>query len=250
MNKREAQRLRRQQKQQAAAQRSRNLALVAKVGLYGVLPLLILWLLYSTLSRPPTYSTVELVASDHVRGSRSNPVGIVVYADFQCPACAIEHETMSRLWPDIQDRAYLVFRHYPISAAHRHTWQASLYAEAAARQESFWEMHDMLLANQALWAAAGDATEEFDSYALQLNLDLQRLHADIESDEIAQKVRDDQRSGNTAGVRATPALFVNDERLAGFDAARILEAVNNAYTEANAAAAEAAAESAAPRDSN
>ena len=157
---------------------------------------------------------------------------------------------MTRLWPDIQNRAYLVFRHYPISAAHRHTWQASLYAEAAARQGRFWEMHDALLANQPLWARANDAAAEFDSYALQLDLDLQQLHADIESAEVAQKVRDDQRSGNTAGVRATPALFVNGERLASFDAARILEAVNDAYAEslAAAAAAEAAEAEASPAE--
>ena len=232
MDKREAQRLRKQQKQQAASQRAQTMRLLGRVGLYGVLPLLAAFALYSFFSQPPTYSPVELTDGDHIRGDRSNPVSIVVYADFQCPACAREHETVSRLWPRIQDKAFLVFRHYPITIAHRHTWDASRYAEAAARQGRFWEMHDMLLLNQPLWSALGDAGDEFDSYALQLDLDLERLHEDLESDEVQDKIQNDQRSGRRSGVTSTPTLFINGQRLPSFTAPRILQAVDAAYTDA------------------
>ena len=77
--------------------------------------------------------------------------------------------------------------------------EASLYAEAAARQGRFWEMHDYLFAKQGLWSALPGAESEFDSYALELNLDIDRLHADIASDEVVAKIRNDQRGGNAAG---------------------------------------------------
>ena len=70
---------------------------------------------------------------------------------------------------------------------------------------------------------------EFDSYALELNLDIDQLHADIESEEVISKIRNDQRGGNSAGVRSTPAVFINGRLLANPSRARILEVVNEQY---------------------
>ncbi|HCA36409.1 MAG TPA: thioredoxin, partial [Gammaproteobacteria bacterium] len=46
-----------------------------------------------------------------------------------------------------------------------------------------------------------DAEAEFDTYALELNLDIDQLHADMELEDIIAKVRNDQRGGNASGVR-------------------------------------------------
>ena len=98
-------------------------------------------------------------------------------------------------------------------------------------------MHDYLFATQGIWAGMGMSTieDEFDSYALELNLDLDRLHADIESDEVIQKVRNDQRGGNASGVRSTPAVFINGRLLSQPSADRIIEAVDEEFIEAEAA---------------
>jgi protein-disulfide isomerase len=231
MDKRDQQRKIKEQKQQAAKQREQTRKLMLKVGTFVVAPMLLLFVLYTLFSQGPTYSTVEIVDTDHVRGSTAAPVSITVYADFQCPACATEHETMTRIWPDIRDKAHLVFRHFPITASHPHSWTASLYAEAAGKQGRFWEMHDYLFATQANWAGLQNAEEEFDSYALALDLDLEQLQADITSDEIVQKVRNDQRSGNASGVRATPAVFINGRQLARPTRERILEVVEEEFAD-------------------
>jgi len=232
MSKREEQRKRKEAKEQAAKNRQQTQKLMMKVVMYGVAPLLILLTLYTLLSQGPTYSPVEIADSDHVRGEASNPVSIVVYADFQCPACATENETMTRIWPGLRDKAHLVFRHFPITAAHPNSWTASLYAEAAARQGRFWEMHDYLFATQGIWSGLANVEDEFDSYALELNIDLERLHADIESDAVVQKVRNDQRGGNSSGVLSTPAVFVNGRLLRQPTANRITEVVNEEFAEA------------------
>lgn len=231
MGKRDQQRKIKEQKQQAARQREQTRKLMLKVGTFVVAPVLLLFVLYTLLSQGPTYSTVEIVDTDHVRGLTSTPVSITVYADFQCPACATEHENMTRIWPDIRDKAHLVFRHFPITASHPHSWTASLYAEAAAKQGRFWEMHDYLFATQTIWANLPNAEEEFDSYALALDLDLEQLRADVASDEVAQKVRSDQRSGNASGVRSTPAVFINGRQLARPTRARILEVVEEEFAD-------------------
>ena len=82
MDKRDQQRQIKQKKQQVAKQREHTRKLMAKVGSFVVAPVLLLFVLYTLFSQGPTYSTVEIVASDHVRGSAGTPVSITVYADF------------------------------------------------------------------------------------------------------------------------------------------------------------------------
>ncbi len=219
--------------QRSAEQRVQTQKLMGKIGLFGVLPILTLVVLYTLFSQGPTYSTVEIAPNDHVRGESTTPVTIVVYADFQCPACATEHQDMTRIWPQLRDRAHLVFRHYPITTSHPHSWTASLYAEAAGKQDRFWEMHDYLFATQSLWSTLPRIEDEFDSYALELNLDLEQLHADMAADATVAKVRNDQRGGNSSGVRSTPAVFINGRMLARPTDARILEVVAEEFAKLN-----------------
>ena len=235
MDKRERQRQIKEQKQQAAQKRERTTKLARQIALYAVLPLLVLLTLFTLFTQGPTYSPVEIAENDHLRGNRDNPVSIVVYADFQCPACATENQTMTRLWPNLRDKAHLIFRHFPLTTTHPHSWTAALYAEAASKQDRFWEMHDYLFATQAAWAGLPAVEEEFDSYALELNLDLDQLHADMASDEVVLKVRNDQRGGNSAGVLATPAVFINGRQLANPSRARIQEVVEEEFAAATGA---------------
>ncbi len=226
MGKREEQKKRKEAKQAAAQQRQKTQQALQKVGLYIIAPVLALFIVYTLLSQGPTYSPVEIADTDHIRGNPSTPVSVVVYADFQCPACATEHQTMSQLFPGISDRAHLVFRHFPITTTHPHSWTASLYAEAAGRQGAFWAMHDYLFANQPAWSVLPEVENEFNSYALELNLDLEQLQADLDHPDVIAKVRSDQRGGNASGVRSTPAVFINGRLLASPSRTRILQVVS------------------------
>ena len=225
MSKREKQRKIKEEKQKTARQRERFNKTLTRVVLLGVIPFLLVFAVYVLLNQGPTYSATEIAENDHVRESGEKPVSIVVYADFQCPACATEHQTMSQAWPSIRESAQLVFRHFPVTNTHRHAWTASLYAEAAGKQNQFWEMHDYLFATQSIWANLSDVENEFDSYALELNLDIERLHSDIESEEVVMKIRNDLRGGAASGVRATPAVFVNGRQINNPSRSRIVEAV-------------------------
>ena len=99
------------------------------------------------------------------------------------------------------------FRHFPVRAKHPRAWPAAPAAEAAARQDAFWVMHDSLYADQGrledphLWARAQE-----------LGLDVARFHRDARSEAAQQRVRRDFRSGIRAGVAATPTVFTPDGR--------------------------------------
>ena len=227
MNKREQQRIIKEEKQRAAHQREKISATVRKTVFFVVIPLLVVFTAYVLLSQGATYSTTEIAENDHIREPGAKPVSIVVYADFQCPACATENRTILQAWPSIRDSAQLVFRHFPVTNTHRHAWTASLYAEAAGKQNRFWEMHDFLFATQPDWSNLPEVENEFDAYALELNLDIEQLHLDIASEEVVMKVRNDLRGGTASGVRGTPTLFVNGRQLNNPSRARIIDAVND-----------------------
>lgn len=208
MNKREQQKLIREQKQQAALKKNSKQKNITRLALVVLVPLIVIGVLYGLLGQGTTYPPDQVAANDHVKGS-ADGVTLVIYADFQCPACAAEHQMMAMAWPRIADRAQLVFRHYPLTSSHRFAWTAALYAEAAGAQGKFWEMYDQLFINQSYWSSLPAVTDEFDAYLEQLGVDVAQAHRDMESDAIIQKIRNDQRGGTRAGVRGTPTLFVN-----------------------------------------
>ena len=132
---------------------------------------------------------------DHLRGDAGAPL-LIVYADYECPFCA-------QLAVALQRRATPhVARHFPVRSSHPRAWPAAGAAEAAARQGRFWEMHDLLFADQGrledphLWERAE-----------RLGLDVERFDFDRRSEAVLERIRRDFRGGVRAGVVTTPTLF-------------------------------------------
>src|SRR5207253_2297 len=84
---------------------------------------------------------------DHIRGPAEAPVTVVEYGDFECPYCGQAEPVVRELLSDFGDLRY-VWRHLPLSDVHPRAQIAAEAAEAAADQESFWDMHDVLLEHQ------------------------------------------------------------------------------------------------------
>ncbi len=145
----------------------------------------------------------EPSADDHVRGPQDAPL-LIEYGDFECPFCAALSFKLARV------KLRRVFRHFPVRTSHPRAWAAACAAEAAGRQGQFWEMHDLLFADQGrledphLW-----------SRAEALGLNLERFDADRRSDAVTARIRRDFNSGVRAGVVTTPTLFTRGRMLAG-----------------------------------
>src|SRR5207248_4191761 len=84
---------------------------------------------------------------DHVRGPKKSPVTVVEYGDFECPYCGQAEPVVRELLADAGDVRY-VWRHLPLNDVHPNAQSAAEAAEAAASQDAFWEMHDLLLDHQ------------------------------------------------------------------------------------------------------
>ncbi len=150
-------------------------------------------------------------SDDHVKGATDAATTIIEYADFQCPACAQFHSTMKTLLVPVSDTVRVVFRHFPLAAIHDKAIVTARAAEAAALQNKFWEMHDLLFEKQAEWSAkpADEITATLKQYADVLGLDVARFERDLASDAVAQRVQRDLSEAEALMLSSTPSIFLD-----------------------------------------
>src|SRR5689334_22270420 len=196
----------------------------AKVGILSALlgASLLTWLLFQATRRLPrrlrtlaVFGTAQPLVDldrevdperDHVRGPMEAPVTMVEYGDFECPYCGRAEPVVRELLGDFGDVRY-VWRHLPLGDVHPNAQLAAAASEAAARQDAFWEMHDLLLDHQ-------DALEPMDlmRYAEKLGLDIERFTNDLREHEGAARIAEDVDSADISGVSGTPTFFINGQR--------------------------------------
>lgn len=82
---------------------------------------------------------------------------------------------------------------------------AAVTAEAAARQDKFWPMHDMIFEHQQKLGGF----DVFLDFAEKLQLNIQQFVTDVKSSHIIKKVESDFESGIRSGVNGTPTFFIN-----------------------------------------
>jgi Na+/H+ antiporter NhaA len=163
---------------------------------------------------------------DHVRGPHDAAVTVVEYGDFQCPYCGRAEPAVRAILGDSDVR--FVWRHLPLTDVHPDAELAAQAAEAAGAQGRFWEMHDLLLANQ-------DHLRKPDllAYAERLGLDVPRFRKELYSHAHLARVGHDVESADISGVSGTPTFFVDGRRQYGaFDAASLTSAVEAARARA------------------
>jgi Na+/H+ antiporter NhaA len=164
---------------------------------------------------------------DHIRGPMEAPVTVVEYGDFECPYCGRAEPAVRELLAGFGDVRY-VWRHLPLTDVHQHAQLAAEASEAAAAQDAFWEMHDLLLDHQ-------DALRPMDlvSYAEQIGLDRDRFAADLRRHTGRGRVAEDVDSADLSSVSGTPTFFINGQRHYGaYDIATLSAAVKAARARA------------------
>jgi Na+/H+ antiporter NhaA len=164
---------------------------------------------------------------DHWRGREDAPVTLVEYGDFECPYCGQAEPVVRELLAGSGDVRY-VWRHLPLNDVHPRAQMAAEASEAAAAQDRFWEMHDLLLDHQ-------DALRLSDlaGYAERLGLDVERFTDDLRRRAYAGRIAEDVDSADLSGVAGTPTFFVNGRRHFGaYDIATLTRAVKLARARA------------------
>jgi protein-disulfide isomerase len=145
------------------------------------------------------------------KGPRDAQVTIVEFLDPECEACRAMHPIVSRVMAEYEGRVRLVVRYVPL---HRNSLLAASALEAAGEQGRYWEMLEVLFANQPVW---GDhhapRPELIPDYARQIGLDMAAFEPSYQGIKHRAKVERDRADAERLGVRGTPTFYVNGRRL-------------------------------------
>ena len=151
-------------------------------------------------------------SEDHVRGSDDAAVTLVIYDDFQCTDC--NYLPLSQiLFKNYPDDVRIVYRYYPYTAIFDKGELAARATEAAAYQDKFWEMHDLLFEMQAEWVDL--PVESFESWvtarAGELELEVARFTADFNSTAAIERVQKAAEEGAQIGIPQLPFFLINGQ---------------------------------------
>ena len=155
----------------------------------------------------PGALTPPLDETDHVRGPLGAPLELVMFGDFQCPYCLAAQSVLRRVDTRLGDRLAFAYRHLPITERHPIAQAAAQASEAAAAQGRFWDYHDALYQSQPRLTH-----DELLAIARRLELDTDRLAAELAEGRWRPRVERDVRSARDSGATATPTFFVNGRR--------------------------------------
>ena len=145
--------------------------------------------------------------SDHIQGPKDAPATLVEYGDYQCPHCGHAHAIVKRVEKHFGKQLRFVFRNFPLNQIHPEAESAAETAEFAGTHDKFWEMHDLLFANQERLSSS-----LFPELAKKLKLPADALEKALESGEYSARVGADFSSGVRSGVNVTPTFFINGRR--------------------------------------
>lgn len=163
------------------------------------------------------------VDDDPAQGIAAAPVTIVMFSDFQCPACAAVHPVLKKVMAEYKDKARFVVRDFPLMSIHANAFQAAQAANAANAQGKFFEYAELLYNNQDSLDNA--SLKEF---AAEIGLDRKRFDADLDGEKFASEVRKDMADGAAYRVKSTPTIFVNGIKVRHLSAAGFRKAIERA----------------------
>ena len=148
------------------------------------------------------------LAGRPVVGPENASVTIALFSDYQCAPCARLEPVLAQVLQRYPEKVKLVAKQFPVLRRHRYARRAAAAALAADAQGRFRAFHERLFENQA--ALSDTKIEEI---AQALGLDLPRFAADMRLPEVRGVIAGDVRDGRRAGVRGTPAVFINGKLL-------------------------------------
>ena len=163
----------------------------------------------------PQSKSSSKTLSQHVTGKGTTGVKLVEYGDFQCPACEAYEPVVEQVRAQYGDKIQFQFRNFPLTSLHQNAFAAARAAEAAAIQNKFWEMHDLLYnqGNWQQWTNASSPETFFNQYATQLGLNVDKFKQDYKSTAVNDLINADMAEGNRLGITGTPTFFVNGRKI-------------------------------------
>jgi|OpeIllAssembly_1097287.scaffolds.fasta_scaffold249330_2 protein-disulfide isomerase len=168
------------------------------------------------------------LASEHspTLGDPGAAVHIVEFLDPACETCALMYPYVKQMLADNPGQIRLSLRHVPF---HEGADFVVRLLEASRGQDKYWQTLEALLATQAQWAPHHTVQPDLVWPAIAgVGLDTDRLRADMNAPEVAERMKRDIDDARALKVTATPEYFVNGRPLPSFGLQQLQDLVNEA----------------------
>jgi len=168
---------------------------------------------------------VETVSPDDdpAEGPANAPVTVIMFTDFQCPACAATHPILKTAIAAFPGKVRLVLRDFPLESVHDNSLLAARAASAANAQGKFFEYIEILYKSQDKLDTAS-----LKKYAADLGLDAARFEADMNSEKTVAEIKKDIADGEALHINSTPTIFVNGRRIVRISEEGFMAAIEQA----------------------
>ncbi len=154
---------------------------------------------------------LEVAAVDAPSKGAADPkITLIEFSDFECPFCGRVNPSLAQVMETYGDSVQVVFRQFPLESIHPNARKAAEAALCAEEQGKFWEMHDLLFAEQKELGV-----DQLKDKAVRLELDTEAFNACLDSGRKTEIVDRDLQAGSAVGVTGTPAMFINGRPLVG-----------------------------------
>ncbi len=191
--------------------------MIRRLSLTGIVAALLLagFFYLPTLNRgvaaaaPQDSQGVSDIDPHQAEGSKTAPVIMEVFSDYQCPACKQLFTTTDRVIVDNYvntGKVYLIHRDYPLPM-HAYSRVAARYARAAAQIGKFGPVQQALFANQEKWEVSGDVDGTVASALTAA--EMVKVRALVKGGTMDALIDKDFAMGNIYHVNQTPTTIMH-----------------------------------------
>jgi len=141
----------------------------------------------------------------------------MAYSDYQDLRSGLFEEVTNRLLEEHPNDVRVVSRIFPLVKINDKAALAAQAAQAAAEQNKFWELHDLLYAQQANWInlPVGGFEQWISAQALGLELNMDQFKSDMTREDIVAHIQKAWDDGQTMGLPGTPLILINGQIYGG-----------------------------------
>lgn len=157
------------------------------------------------------FNVAPVTDTDSIVGSKDADVVVIEYSDTECPFCKNFHNTMLKVMDTYgkDNKVAWVYRYMPLDALHKKARKEAVAIECAKQQggnDMFWKFVNAVYAK----TTSNDSLPETElsKIASSLKLDMTKWSKCYTTDETAQIVADQEKTGADAGVEGTPNNFL------------------------------------------
>ena len=148
--------------------------------------------------------------SGRVLGAPNQRVSLVVFSDYECPACRAFSKVVDSLRARHPDVLSVYYRNLPIPS-HKYARPAAFAAECAALQGRYKEAHRLLFSDQD-----SIGIRSWSSFAVQVGVpDSGSFSACMRDSAQVAIVQKDEADATRLGVKVTPTLLLDDRLIDG-----------------------------------